>query len=171
LGKIRIWDAVFYTVAQFVGGTMGILVIGAIVGSAIASPSVAYAATLPGPQGALVAFAAEFTISFLLMLVILGVSNRKSIANYTGLFAGILIALYIALESPLSGMSMNPARTFASAFAARLWTGIWVYFTAPLFGMLAAAKAYAGKERLHAVRCAKLHHDNDKRCIFCGKTE
>jgi len=50
-----------------------------------------------------------------------------------------LVATYIILESPLSGMSMNPARSFGSAVAARLWTGLWIYFTAPPLGMLLAA--------------------------------
>ena len=76
---------------------------------------------------------------------------------------------YISLESPLSGMSMNPARSFGSAVAARLWTGLWIYFTAPPLGMLLAAQIYLAVKGAHAVICAKLDHDNHKRCIFrCG---
>ena len=41
-------------------------------------------------------------------------------------------------EEPYSGMSLNPARTFASALAAREWTGLWIYFTAPVLATLAA---------------------------------
>jgi aquaporin Z len=88
------------------------------------------------------------------------------VARYTPLFAGALVATYITLEAPLSGMSMNPARTFGSALAAQLWTSLWIYFTAPPLGMLAAAEAYRWQQGAHAVRCAKLHHHNDKRCIF-----
>ena len=66
-------------------------------------------------------------------------------------------------------MSMNPARTFSSALAAQLWTSLWIYFTAPPLGMLAAAELYRRHYGVHAVICAKLHHHNDKRCIFrCG---
>jgi len=72
------------------------------------------------------------------------------------------------LEAPFSGMSMNPARTMGSAFSAELWTGIWIYFTAPPLGMLTAAEIYLWRKGGSAVQCCKLHHSNDKRCIFCG---
>ena len=64
-------------------------------------------------------------------------------------------------------MSMNPARTFGSAFFAGDWTALWIYFTAPLLGMLAAAQLYLARRGRQAVACAKLHHQNSKRCIFC----
>ena len=67
---------------------------------------------------------------------------------------------------------MNPARTLASAIPTQNWTALWVYFTAPLFGMLLAAEDYVRWKGQQAVRCAKLHHHNDKRCIFrCGYQE
>ena len=50
--------------------------------------------------------------------------------------AGALVALYIIFEAPLSGMSMNPARTVASALPAHVWTDAWIYFLAPPLGML-----------------------------------
>ena len=79
------------------------------------------------------------------------------------------MATYITFEAPISGMSMNPARTFASAVAAQHWTALWIYFTAPLIGMFSAAEVYVWIRGSISVTCAKLHHDNDKRCIFCGK--
>jgi aquaporin Z len=94
------------------------------------------------------------------------VSNTRRLARYTGLFAGALVALYITFEAPLSGMSMNPARTFGSAFGASDYTALWVYFVAPLSGMLLAAEVYARAGRQRTAHCAKLHHDNDHRCIF-----
>jgi aquaporin Z len=109
-------------------------------------------------------------ITFLLMSVILVVTNTPRLARYTGLFAGALVAIYITVEAPLSGMSMNPARTFASALPAQAWTALWVYFSAPLLGMLCAAELYVRRYGLPQVICAKLHHQNAKRCIFaqCG---
>jgi aquaporin Z len=66
-------------------------------------------------------------------------------------------------------MSMNPARTLGSAIAAQVWTALWVYFTAPPLGMALAAELYSRLKGPNAIRCAKLHHDNDRRCIFhCG---
>jgi aquaporin Z len=117
--------------------------------------------------GEAVAFLAEAGISFVLMLTVLFVSNAPWLARYTGLFAGLLVAACITFEAPLSGMSMNPARTFASGLPSSEWRGVWVYFTAPLIGMLAAAQAYLCVRGDARVRCAKLHHDNAYRCIFC----
>ena len=53
-----------------------------------------------------------------------------------------------------------------SAFSAREWTALWVYFTAPPLGMFIAALVYRFRRGARAVFCAKLHHDNNKRCIF-----
>ena len=132
----------------------------------MAHKSVNYAATLPGPSGPGVAFLAEFLIAFILMSVVLTVSNTKRLSRWTGVFAGALVAIYITLESPISGMSMNPARTLASASAAHFWTSLWIYFTAPPLGMLLAAETYKRLKTGQAVACAKLHHHNNTRCIF-----
>lgn len=166
LGKVEPRDALFYVVAQFAGGAAGLLLAVAVLGACLADPSVNYVATLPGPSGPRVAWAAEVVISFILMFVILNVSNRARLARYTGLFAGALLLTYIAFEAPLSGMSLNPARTFASALPARLWGTLWIYLTAPPLGMLGAAQLYTMLGGVRQVHCAKLHHDNDKRCIF-----
>jgi len=83
--------------------------------------------------------------------------------------AGLLVASYITLAAPVSGMSMNPARTLGSALAAHYWRALWVYFTAPVCGMLLAAEVYLRLRGAGEVACAKFHHENDKRCIFCGK--
>lgn len=169
LGKIEPWDAGFYVLAQCVGGLAGVLLVAAVLGSQIADPSVNYVVTVPGSEGQSTAFLAELVISFGLMLVVLVVSNRQSLAPWTGLFAGLLVATYISVEAPLSGMSMNPARTFASALPAWLWSGFWIYVTAPPLGMLLAAELYLWMKGKGGVICAKLHHHNDKRCIFrCG---
>lgn len=169
LGKVKPWDALFYIVAQFVGGIAGVLVAAAVLGSLIAHPSVSYAVTVPGPDGPGVAFLAELIISFILMTVVLTISNIRSLARFTGLFAGALVAIYITVEAPLSGMSMNPARTFGSAVSAQLWTALGVYLTAPPLGMLLASEVYLRLKGAHGVICAKLHHQNNKRCIFrCG---
>ncbi len=166
LGKIEPWDAVFYVVAQFIGGTLGVLLSGVIWGPAIADRNVRYAATVPGTRGTGMAFIAELVISFALMTMVLHVSNSARIARFTGVIAGALIATYITLESPLSGMSMSPARSFASAAPERLWNSLWIYFTAPPLGMMLAAQVYIWLRGKHEVFCAKLHHNNDKRCIF-----
>jgi len=166
LGKLAAWDAAFYVAAQFAGGILGTLAAAVLLGNAIRNPKVDFAVTLPGAGGPWVAAVAELIITFILMTTILVVSNTKRLARYTGVFAGALVALYITFEAPLSGMSMNPARTFGSAFGASEYTALWVYFVAPLAGMLGAAEVYARAGRARVAHCAKLHHDNDYRCIF-----
>lgn len=170
LGKVARGDAFFYMAAQCVGGTAGLGLAAWAAGAALASPSVNYVVTVPGAAGAAAAFLAEAAISFGLMTVVLHASNAPRLAPFTGLFAGALVALYISVEAPLSGMSMNPARTLASAVPSAVWTAFWVYATAPALGMLLAAELHHRRGR--RVACAKLHHDHVHRCIFrCGYRE
>lgn len=166
LGKVEAWDAFFYVAAQFIGGAAGVMLAAVLIGPAVTHKSVQYAMTRPGSRGTAVAFVAELVISFLMMTMLLNVSNSARLARFTGICAGVLVATYISLESPLSGMSMNPARTFASAFPGRAFDALWLYFTAPPIGMLLAAEVYLRVRGAQRVFCAKLHHDNDERCIF-----
>jgi aquaporin Z len=166
LGKVTSWDAFFYVTAQFVGAIVGVGVAATMLDAWLAHPAVIYAATVPGVGGVGVAFVAEFLISFLLMTVVLTVSNRPGLNRFTGLCAGALVASYIVFEAPLSGMSMNAARTVGSAVYAQAWMALWIYFTAPLLGMLAAAQLYVATQGMQRILCAKLHHDNPQRCIF-----
>jgi aquaporin Z len=165
LGKVAPWDAVFYVIAQFAGGVAGVAFVAAAAGKLLAHPSVNYVATLPGSGGTGAAFLGEIVIAFILMSVVLVASNTQKLARFTGLFAGACAAAFITFEAPISGMSMNPARTFGSAVLPQLWNSLWIYFLAPPLGMLAAAAVYLRLK--HAVGCAKLHHQHKLRCIFC----
>lgn len=165
LGKVKREDVAGYIVAQFAGGLAGTGLAVLLFRPWIGDPSVNYVATLPGPWGLGVAFIAELGISLGLMTTVLLVSRRTQLARFTGLFTSLLVATYIALEAPLSGMSMNPARTVGSAVFANVWTGWWLYFTAPLLGMLLAAEFLVARR---GEGCAKLCHDLRVRCIFCG---
>jgi aquaporin Z len=169
LGKVAKWDAIFYVASHFVGGMTGALVAALALSAWVSHPSVNFVVTAPGYLGTTVAFLAEAAIAFILMAVILTVSNNPRIHKFTGVCAGILVAIYITVEAPISGMSMNPARSFASAVPAYHWSALWIYFTAPLLGMFLAAEAYVRARGPQGVACAKLHHENAKRCIFCGK--
>jgi aquaporin Z len=167
LGKIARGDVVGYVSAQFVGAVAGVFLAALVVRNMIAHADVHYAVTRPGTAGVGVAFIAEVAISCILMTVVLTTSNRQKLAPYTGLFAGLMVATFIAVEAPLSGMSMNPARTVGSGFWAHDWTAVWIYFTAPPLGMLLAAEIYLRRNGPAGIFCAKLHHQNDKRCVFC----
>ncbi|HKS55395.1 MAG TPA: aquaporin [Steroidobacteraceae bacterium] len=168
LGHVAPWDAMFYILAQFLGGTLGVLVVLVFVGDAFAQPPVRYVATLPGMRGVSVALLAEFAISFAMMTAILRTSNSQQLMRYTGVLAGVLVATWISVEGPLSGMSMNPARTFASALPGNVWTGFWLYMIAPVAGMQAAAALFTWQRGRGAVKCSKLIHAADQRCIHCG---
>lgn len=169
LGKIGRIDALFYVLFQFSGGAAGVYLAALLFGARLSDPAVHYAATYPGHAGLVVATLGEFMISFLLMTVVLSVSANPRLRQLTGVFAGLLVAAYITFESPYSGMSMNPARTAASALPSGIWQGLLIYLTVPPLAMLGAAEGFvrlAGRESIH---CCKLHHSAKKRCIFCGK--
>ena len=165
LGKVPPWDAFFYVAAQFIGGIAGVALARAVLGGALAHPDVRYVVT-EGAYGMPIAFTAEVAISFGLMSTILVLSNVPMWNRFTAFAAAGLVASYITLEAPLSGMSMNPARSFASALPAHAWMALWIYFVAPLIGMLAAAECYLRAGGARHVLCAKLHHENPMRCIF-----
>src|SRR5262245_41484691 len=171
LGKMDFRDAIFYGVAQFAGATAGVIIATFLLLGAPGNPTIRYAATLPGIYGAGVAFAAEVVISFVLLLTVLVASNHNVLSRYTPYFVGALYAIFITLETPLSGMSMNPARTFGSAVRGRYWDALWLYFMAPTFGMFAAAEFFVWMRGGIGPYCAKLHHANDKRCIFHHGTQ
>jgi aquaporin Z len=167
LGRIARVDAAFYIVAQSVGGALGVYIVLALFGEAFAAPPVSYVATTP-PHGAAVAFGAEFLISFLMMTMVLRAMGSQRYMRYTGLFAGVLVAAFISLEAPYSGMSMNPARTFASALPGGVWNGFWIYLLAPTAAMQLAVAVHLPLRGLNSVPCSKLLHTPDQRCIHCG---
>ncbi len=165
LGRIRGPDALGYVAGQFAGGIVGVALARFIWGSRLAAPETNYVATLPGRWGSGVAFAAEVLISAGVMAWVVGSVGTRWV-RWTGLGAGALVALYIAFEAPFSGMSMNPARSLASAWAAGTWMPLWIYFVAPPLGMRLGAVLATW---LRAVPgCPKLSHPASQPCIFCG---
>ena len=164
LGKVAPADALFYALAQFTGGAAGTLLMAAVLGDRFTLPPISAVATLPGRPGELVAFGAEVAIAFILMSTVLAANASARLMRWTGVCAGLLVAIYIVFEAPLSGMSLNPARSVASALPSGVWRGIWIYLTAPTIGMLLAAELHlrlGGK-----TPCAKLNHFTKRRCIF-----
>jgi aquaporin Z len=165
LGKVAPWDVVFYATAQFAGATGGVELAAFVLRVAPGTP-IRYAVTAPGVYGKTVALVAELTISFGLMIAILFLTNHQALARYTAFCVGGLYAVYITFETPLSGMSMNPARTFGPAFEISYWHTLWIYFVAPTLGMLLASSVFLRLRGGVGPYCAKLHHANNKRCIF-----
>jgi aquaporin Z len=159
-------DAAFYVFFQFIGGVLGVAVAATIFRGSLSKPGVNYLVTVPGRYGTTAAFFAELFMAAVLMAVVLVLSNRVHVASYTSYFVGVLIALYAFFFAPVSGFSINPARTTGSAFFAGVWTAGWLYFVAPLLGMLAAAEIYLRVTGEDHVLCAKLHPNSAFPCPF-----
>lgn len=168
LGKIQYWDMIFYIVFQFIGGLIGVLIVASLLKQAFIDPPVQYIVTIPSSAGVTAAFVGEFTISVMMMGMVLYSSNHPRLAPLTPFFSACLITSFVIFESPLSGFSMNPARTVASALPSGNWTAIWLYFTAPIAGMLTSAQLYLAIRGKHNIFCAKLYHHPHYRCIHCG---
>lgn len=166
LGLVHRADAIGYVVAQFLGGVFGIALARLLLGNALTHPAVNSAVTVPGLAGTVGAFIGELVIAAVLMFTVLWFTNRPHLNRWTALVVASLLVTFLLLETPYSGMSLNPARSFASATSAWVWTAEWVYFSAPLLGMFLAAAAYQRLPGTRPVLCAKLHHDNHQRCIF-----
>ncbi len=166
LGKVSGRLAFGYITAQVIGAAAGMLLATATLRDLVAHPSVNYVVTRPGGLGPAVAFLAELMIAFGMMLTVLTMTNTRRLARWTGVVAGLLVCVYITFEAPLSGMSMNPARTFGSDFVAGSFPGFWIYLVAPTIGMLAAAELYVRRRGLTGVICAKLHHPAAGPCVF-----
>lgn len=164
LGRLDPIDAAGYILAQLAGSALGVLISALMLGSLVAEPPVRYVITVPGPRGWHLAWAGEFVIALFMMGAVMGVNRIAWLARFTGCFAAALVALYITFEAPLSGMSLNPARTFGSSIVAMIWTGWWIYLTAPVMGMLAAIELHRLIAREHQRLCGKLNHDG--RCFI-----
>jgi aquaporin Z len=164
LGKVPTRDAVIYIVMQFLGAFAGAYAAGVAWGPL--TTGVQYAATVPGEgyswAGALVA---ETFITFLLVFTIFVCVNKPRIAPRTGLIAGSLVALLVMIEAPVTGTSLNPARTLGPAVLAPNYAALWVYFVGPVAGALIAVAAYRGQWGAQTV-CAKLYHTEKYPCPF-----
>lgn len=163
LGRIGRIDAQGYIAAQFLGAVIGVGVMMAIAPTWISHSNVNYVATLPGTP-AVIAWLAEAAIAFGMMGMSIGLNRFPRIAPYTGCFAGALVALYITFEAPISGMSLNPARSFGSAFWAHAWMYLWIYFTAPVAGMLSAVEVFRLFSHQPQFLCCKHTHSRKVAC-------
>ncbi|HET9826598.1 MAG TPA: aquaporin [Chitinophagaceae bacterium] len=141
-GKMCPWDALFFIIFQFAGAVIAVYLMQIILGHLLTNPPVNSAVTIPGTPGRVAALATEFGIAFITMSVVLFTSENSKLKRYTRIFAACLVCACVIAAGPISGFGMNPARSFASALAAKIWTGFWIYLTAPLAGMLSATEVF-----------------------------
>jgi aquaporin Z len=167
-GKVPTRDAVAYVLAQFAGALAGALAAGLVWREM--TPAIQYAATTPGEgYSAMTALIGETVITFLLVFTIFVCVNKPHLAPRTGLIAGALVALIVMIEAPVSGASLNPARTLGPAIMVPLYRDVWLYFVGPCLGALIAVAAYMQQWGSSTV-CAKLYHTEKYPCPFeqCG---
>ncbi|KAK7359174.1 hypothetical protein VNO77_01122 [Canavalia gladiata] len=98
--------------------------------------------TLPTGSN-LQAFVIEFIITFYLMFVICGVAtDNRAIGELAGIAIGSTVLLNVMFAGPITGASMNPARSIGPAFVYHEYRGIWIYLVSPVLGAVAGAWVY-----------------------------
>jgi aquaporin Z len=163
-GHVHRYDVAGYVGGQLVGALAGVGVGAALWGSR-ATPT-RYGITLPGPGVSdLAAAAIELAMTTLLMLAIFTMTSRHRLMRYTPLATWLLVAGLVWQVAPLTGTSLNPARSLAPAVFASHFESLWVYLVGPALGaILAALMVRLGLLRLPLT--AKLFHDPAYRSVM-----
>jgi MIP family channel proteins len=100
-------------------------------------------ATLPRDGNWLQSLILETVLTFILMLVILGSGlDRRAHIGFAGIAIGLTVMVEAACMGPITGASMNPARSLGPALISGLWPHHWVYWVAPIAGAQLAVLAY-----------------------------
>ncbi|PSB03137.1 MIP/aquaporin family protein [Merismopedia glauca] len=165
-GKMSEIDFLGYIIAQFCGGIVGAFLLVTVWGKYAAS--VNNGMTLPGTDYSLLfVFSAEIYMTFLLVLSISIFLSSSRLMQWTPLMTWLLMATMVWLGSPISGTSVNPARSFGPALVTWFWQDQWIYYIGPILGSLMAVMAFRllsmGKR---SVLTGKLFHVPHYRCIF-----
>jgi len=174
LNKMSRYDAMFYIIFQFIGGTVAVYLMQLLMGNLLTDAPVNSAITIPGKSGKIWAMATEFIIAFITMAMVLFTSDHLKLKTYTRIFAGCLVCAWVIVAGPVSGFGMNPARTFASALPAQNWTGFWIYMIIPVVAMLTSAELYLlikKKKRITRLKVAHRQYEvNNKNQIQHNET-
>lgn len=100
-------------------------------------------ATLPQNDNWVQSFVLEIILTFILMFVILGSGlDRRAHIGFAGLAIGLTVGLEAAFMGPITGASMNPARSFGPALVSGIWQHHWLYWLAPIVGAQLAVLLY-----------------------------
>ncbi|KAK2982050.1 hypothetical protein RJ640_017401 [Escallonia rubra] len=101
-----------------------------------------FAGTLPSGSD-VQSLVLEFIITFYLMFVISGVAtDNRAIGELAGLAVGSTVLLNVMFAGPISGASMNPARSLGPAIVSSHYRGLWIYMVGPISGAIAGAWVY-----------------------------
>lgn len=142
--QIGVRDGVMYVVSQLAGAVVAAAALRSILPDLAASVNLG---TQPGPSevlggSAASGFAVEAILTFFLVTVIFMTAvNRKAAPGWAGFAIGGMVFLIHLVAIPLTGASVNPARTFGPALLSGYWDFHWMYWAAPLAGGVIAALA------------------------------
>lgn len=140
-GKMTGKDFVGYVIAQFLGGLAGAGILSAFVGSTATLGENGFGAASAMGTSMGMAFVIEVVLTFVFVLLILGVTSKTENASIAGLVIGLTLVLIHILGIPFTGTSVNPARSFGPALlvGGQALTQVWVFILAPLVGAAVAA--------------------------------
>merc|ERR1712012_1260910 len=152
-GKIGLINSILYIVAQLIGGLIGAGLLKAFLGELV--PEAGVGVTALGTKASLKmdhdisigqGFGIEFFITFVLVLFVFASAaddnNTPSVKGSAPLAIGLSITTCHLFAIPLTGSSMNPARSFGSNAVMGVWENHWVYWAGPILGGVAAALIY-----------------------------
>jgi aquaporin Z len=164
-GKMHPQDFVGYVSGQLVGGIFGALLL-VWVWQDFAR-SVNDGMTLPGPGYPIwFVFAAEVAMTGALVLGIFAFVSSKRLMRWTPLMTWILVAAMVWIGAPISGTSLNPARSFGPALVHWFWQAQWIYWIAPPLGAALGVAVFGILAAERTVLTAKLFHVPHYACIF-----
>lgn len=165
-GKMHKQDLIGYIFGQFLGAILGTFLALALWGNYLIS--VNYCITSPGIGYPLwYVFLAEVLMTFMLVLSIFIFLSHHQLLRWTPLMVWLLVATMVWLGAPISGTSLNTARSIGPAFLAWSWQNQWLYCIASPLGALTAVGVFqliSMGER--EVLTGKLFHVPNYRCIF-----
>lgn len=131
-------EALAYVAAQVTGATLAALLLLA----AWPDEPASLGATVPS-VGAGTAFLYEVVLTAFLMFVITAVAtDTRAVGAAAAIAIGGTVGLDALFGGPITGASMNPARSFGPALASGTWTDFWIYLAAPLIGAAIGVFAY-----------------------------
>jgi len=163
MGKLDLPTSLGYVGAQLIGAVVGslpLLLWGAM------GKSVVFGATLPGPGFTVsAAFLGEVITTFAMVALLAVFLGFRAIRPFTPAIFPPLYAIMVWAESPLSGTSTNPARSFGPSLVSGQWQGWWIYWAGPVAGMLLAVLACSALAK--RIESARLYHfDSDRDRLF-----
>lgn len=136
-GRMSAKDMVIYWVAQFIGAVLGAIILGSIAKTGFAQLGQnGFAAGSPGGYGLHAALIFEIVATAIFVIAILGVTGAKGHGAFAGVSIGITLAVIHIVGIQVTGVSVNPARSFGPAILAggQALSQLWVFIVAPLVG-------------------------------------